>query len=115
MWAVNTARCETARMSDRERVTTDGSRTGAGVKTGRRRPAMDRQEQDVRTVDAAILALGYLEDDPNDGWPVILSHGFPFDVHTYDEVVPLLTARGARVIRPWLRGFGPTRSLTVTA
>jgi len=66
----------------------------------------------VKTVDAGVLAVGYLEDGPDDGWPVILAHGFPFDVHAYDEVVPVLTARGARVIRPWLRGFGPTRFLT---
>jgi pimeloyl-ACP methyl ester carboxylesterase len=63
----------------------------------------------VKTVEAGVLAIGYLEDGPADGWPVVLAHGFPFDVHAYDEVVPLLTAQGARVIRPWLRGFGPTR------
>ena len=38
-----------------------------------------------------------------------MAHGFPFDVHAYDDVAPLLTIRGARVIRPYLRGFGPTR------
>jgi pimeloyl-ACP methyl ester carboxylesterase len=66
----------------------------------------------VKTVDAGVLAMSYLEDGAPDGWPVILSHGFPFDVHAYDEVVPLLTARGARVIRPYLRGYGPTRFLS---
>jgi pimeloyl-ACP methyl ester carboxylesterase len=66
----------------------------------------------VKTVDAGALAMSYLEDGPPGGWPVILAHGFPFDVHAYDEVVPLLTARGARVIRPWHRGFGPTRFLS---
>ncbi|WP_410672182.1 alpha/beta fold hydrolase [Amycolatopsis sp. cmx-4-68] len=63
----------------------------------------------MKTVEAGALAVGYLEDGPGDGRPVVLAHGFPYDVHAYDEVVPLLTARGARVIRPWLRGFGPTR------
>lgn len=58
---------------------------------------------------AGVLNMTYLDDGPVTGWPVILSHGFPFDVHAYDEVVPLLTAQGARVIRPYLRGFGPTR------
>jgi pimeloyl-ACP methyl ester carboxylesterase len=67
----------------------------------------------VPTVNAGVLAMGYLEDGPADGWPVLLAHGFPFDVHAYDEVVPLLTAQGARVIRPWLRGFGPTRFRSV--
>ena len=67
---------------------------------------------DVKTIDAGVLAVSYLEDGPPDGWPVVLSHGFPFDVHAYDEVVPLLTLRGARVIRPYLRGYGPTRFLS---
>jgi pimeloyl-ACP methyl ester carboxylesterase len=69
-------------------------------------------QQDVKTVTAGVLAVSYLEDGPADGWPVILAHGFPFDVHAYDEVAPLLTQQGARVIRPWLRGFGPSRFLS---
>jgi pimeloyl-ACP methyl ester carboxylesterase len=44
------------------------------------------------------------KDRPPDGWPVVLSHGFPSD-----EVAPVLTAHRARVVRPYLRGFGPTR------
>jgi len=66
----------------------------------------------VNTIDTGVLAISYLEDGPPDGWPVILSHGFPFDVHAYSEVVPLLTIQDARVIRPYLRGFGPTRFLS---
>ncbi|MFG1606112.1 alpha/beta fold hydrolase [Actinoplanes sp. NPDC049265] len=65
-------------------------------------------------VDAGRLSVAYLEDGPPEGWPVILSHGFPYDVHAYDQVVPVLTARGARVIRPYLRGFGPTRFRSAT-
>jgi pimeloyl-ACP methyl ester carboxylesterase len=65
--------------------------------------------RDVQTIDAGVLAVSYLEDGQPGGWPVVLSHGFPYDVHAYDEVVPLLTAHGARVIRPYLRGYGPTR------
>ncbi len=63
----------------------------------------------VKTVRAGVLSVGYLETGDADGWPVILSHGFPYDVHAYDEVAPRLAARGARVIVPYLRGFGPTR------
>jgi pimeloyl-ACP methyl ester carboxylesterase len=63
----------------------------------------------VKTVDAGVLSVGYLDDGPADGWPIVLAHGFPFDVHAFDEVVPVLVARGARVVRPWQRGFGPTR------
>ena len=68
----------------------------------------------MATVDAGVLAMSYLDDGAPDGWPVLLSHGFPFDVHAYDEVVPLLTTQGARVIRPYLRGYGPTRFLSAS-
>ncbi|WP_433825010.1 alpha/beta fold hydrolase [Actinoplanes sp. CA-015351] len=60
-------------------------------------------------VEAGVLSVAYVQDGPSDGWPVILSHGFPYDVQAFDRVVPVLTAQGARVIRPYLRGFGPTR------
>jgi len=63
----------------------------------------------MRIVEAGVLTVAYLEDGPVSGWPVVLLHGFPYDVHAFDDVVQLLTAQGARVIRPWLRGHGPTR------
>lgn len=63
----------------------------------------------VQQVTAGPLEIAFVENGPADGWPVVLSHGFPYDVHAYDEVAPLLAERGARVIRPYLRGFGPTR------
>jgi pimeloyl-ACP methyl ester carboxylesterase len=63
----------------------------------------------VKTIGAGVLDVGYLDDGVPDGWAVVLSHGFPYDVHAYDAVVPLLAGRGARVIRPYQRGFGPTR------
>jgi pimeloyl-ACP methyl ester carboxylesterase len=63
----------------------------------------------MNTIEAGVLTVGYLDDGAPGGWPVVLSHGFPYDVHAYDGVVPLLTSRGARVIRPYQRGFGPTR------
>ncbi|WP_433037905.1 alpha/beta fold hydrolase [Actinomycetospora sp. CA-053990] len=68
----------------------------------------------MEIVTAGVLATAYVEDGPADGWPVVLSHRFPYDVHAYDEVVPLLTARGARVVRPYLRGHGPTRFLAAS-
>ncbi|GAA4888119.1 alpha/beta fold hydrolase [Actinomycetospora straminea] len=68
----------------------------------------------TRQVDAGVLATAHLEDGPADGWPVVLVHGFPYDVHAYDEVVPHLTAQGARVVRPYLRGHGPTRFRSAT-
>jgi len=65
-----------------------------------------------RTVTAGVLEVSYLESGPADGWPCILSHGFPYDVQTYAEAAPLLAAAGARVILPWLRGYDPTRFLS---
>jgi pimeloyl-ACP methyl ester carboxylesterase len=63
----------------------------------------------MNTIEAGVLAVGYLDEGPADGWPVVLSHGFPYDVHAYDRVAPILTGQGARVIRWYQRGFGPTR------
>lgn len=67
----------------------------------------------VRQVEAGVLRVAYRESGPPDGWPVFLLHGFPYDVHAYDEVAPRLEAQGARVIVPWLRGYGPTRFLSL--
>ncbi|HSF95055.1 MAG TPA: alpha/beta hydrolase [Thermohalobaculum sp.] len=65
-----------------------------------------------KTVDAGALEVAYLEFGAPDGWPCIMGHGFPYDVHAYDEVAPILAEAGARVIVPWLRGYGPTRFLS---
>jgi len=65
----------------------------------------------VRSVRAGVLEIGYYELGPLGGPPVLLLHGFPYDVHSYIEVAPLLAARGNRVIVPHLRGHGPTRFL----
>jgi pimeloyl-ACP methyl ester carboxylesterase len=65
----------------------------------------------VKTVDAGVLSIGYVEYGDESGWPCILGHGFPYDVHAYSEAAPTLAEAGARVIVPYLRGFGPTRFL----
>jgi pimeloyl-ACP methyl ester carboxylesterase len=62
----------------------------------------------VRHVDAGVLNIGYLEQGPADGPVVILLHGFPFDVHSYSQVAPMLASKGFRTIVPYLRGYGPT-------
>jgi len=67
----------------------------------------------VKTVDAGVLSIAYLEYGPASGWPCILGHGFPYDVHAYDQAAPILAQAGARVIVPYLRGYGPTRFLKV--
>jgi pimeloyl-ACP methyl ester carboxylesterase len=65
-----------------------------------------------RTVDAGVLRVAYAEHGDPAGRAVVLLHGFPYDVHAYDAVAPLLAARGLRVVVPWLRGYGPTRFLS---
>lgn len=64
-----------------------------------------------RQIEAGILSVGVHDDGPVDGPTAILLHGFPYDVHAYREVRPLLLDAGCRVIVPYLRGYGPTRFL----
>lgn len=66
----------------------------------------------LRQVRAGVLDVGYLEHGPAEGKPVVLLHGFPYDVHAFDDVAPLLVSRGYRVLTPYLRGYGPTRFLS---
>lgn len=63
----------------------------------------------VAFVDTSALRIGYEEAGDPEGRPVILLHGFPYDVRSYDRVAPILADAGMRVIAPYLRGFGPTR------
>jgi pimeloyl-ACP methyl ester carboxylesterase len=63
----------------------------------------------LRQVDAGLLNVGYAEAGPGDGRPVVLLHGWPYDIHSFVEVAPLLAAAGYRVVVPYLRGFGTTR------
>lgn len=65
----------------------------------------------LQRIVAGALEVAYHADGPAHGPPVLLMHGFPYDVHAYAEVMPRLVARGCRVIVPYLRGFGPTRFL----
>ena len=66
----------------------------------------------VKQIDAGVLNIGYAEAGPANGPPVILLHGWPYDIHSYEEVAPLLAAKGYRVIIPYLRGYGSTRFLS---
>ena len=65
----------------------------------------------VKTIDTDVLAISYLEYGSASGWPCIMGHGFPYDAHAYDQAAPILAEAGARVIVPYLRGYGPTRFL----
>jgi pimeloyl-ACP methyl ester carboxylesterase len=66
----------------------------------------------VKQIEAGTLDVGYVEVGPSDGPPVVLLHGWPYDIQSYAEVAPSLAARGYRVVVPFLRGFGTTRFLS---
>jgi pimeloyl-ACP methyl ester carboxylesterase len=68
----------------------------------------------VSTVGAGVLDIAFEQHGEPKGWPVVLLHGFPYDVRCYDEVARLLAAAGAYVVVPYLRGYGPTRFLDST-
>lgn len=66
----------------------------------------------LRQINAGVLNIGYAEAGPESGTSVVLLHGWPYDIHTYLDVMPLLVAAGFRVIVPYLRGFGTTQFLS---
>ena len=68
-----------------------------------------RAAQNVRMIRTAVLDIGYEEAGNSAGFPIILLHGFPYDVRSWDGVVPPLVDAGYRVLVPYLRGYGPTR------
>jgi pimeloyl-ACP methyl ester carboxylesterase len=67
---------------------------------------------ELQRVDAGVLNVGYAEAGPADGPAVLLLHGWPYDIHSFVEVGPLLAAAGYRVIMPYLRGYGTTGFLS---
>ena len=66
----------------------------------------------LKQIDAGLLNVGYAEAGPTNGRPVILLHGWPYDIHSFVDVAPLLASAGYRVIVPYLRGYGTTRFLS---
>jgi pimeloyl-ACP methyl ester carboxylesterase len=66
----------------------------------------------LKQIDAGLLNVGYAEAGPTDGTPVILLHGWPYDIHSYVDVAPILASAGYRVIVPHTRGHGTTRFLS---
>jgi len=86
----------------------------AGHTTAPPRAPSSRRLEPLRHVDAGVLNIAYYEEGPADGPVVMLLHGFPFDIHSYVDVAPLLAGRGCRAIVPYLRGYGSTRFLDQT-
>ena len=66
----------------------------------------------LKHIDAGVLNVGYAEAGPPDGTAVLLLHGWPYDIHSYVDVAPLLASAGYRVVVPYLRGYGTTRFLS---
>jgi pimeloyl-ACP methyl ester carboxylesterase len=66
----------------------------------------------IKQVETGLLNVGYAEVGPAGGKPVILLHGWPYDIHSFVDVAPILAAVGYRVIVPYLRGYGITRFLS---
>ena len=69
----------------------------------------------LKQVSAGVLNVGYAEAGPGDGPPLLLLHGWPYDIYSYVDVAPLLASAGYRVIVPYLRGYGTTRFLSDAA
>jgi pimeloyl-ACP methyl ester carboxylesterase len=82
------------------------------ARIGAVKPGTNTSFAALKQIDAGVLSVGYAEAGPADGAPVILLHGWPYDIHTYVDVAPLLASAGYRVIVPYLRGYGTTRFLS---
>jgi len=79
-----------------------------GAAPARAQPAPTDSFGPPRQIDAGPLSIGYVDMGPPSGAPVVLLHGWPYDIHAYAEVAPILARAGHRVIVPYLRGFGST-------
>jgi pimeloyl-ACP methyl ester carboxylesterase len=76
------------------------------------KPGTNTSFSSLKQIDAGLLNVGYAEAGPADGPAVILLHGWPYDIHSFVDVTPLLAQAGYRVVVPYLRGYGTTRFLS---
>src|SRR5262245_11828861 len=76
------------------------------------KPGTNKSFGPLKQVDAGVLNVGYAEAGPVNGPPVILLHGWPYDIHSFVDVAPVLASKGYRVIVPYVRGYGTTRFLS---
>jgi pimeloyl-ACP methyl ester carboxylesterase len=98
---------------DRRRILAAGLAAVAAAQIGKARAAGTLSSfGPLKQVKAGVLNVGYAEAGPANGTPVVLLHGWPYDIHMYVDVAPLLAASGYRVIVPYLRGYGTTRFLS---
>ena len=88
------------------------SSTLASISPPAPRPGTNTSFGALKQIDAGVLNVGYAEAGSADGPAVMLLHGWPYDIHSYVEVAPLLASAGYRVIVPYLRGYGTTSFLS---
>ena len=88
------------------------SSEGSPAEPPQLKPAAKTSFGPLKQIEAGALSIGYAEAGPPDGPAVVLLHGWPYDIHSFVEVAPLLARTGYRVIVPYLRGFGTTRFLS---
>ena len=86
----------------------------SGTTTQAAAPKRHTSFASMKQINAGALNVGYAEAGPANGPAVLLLHGWPYDIHTYVDVAPLLEARGYRVIVPYFRGYGSTRFLSLS-
>src|SRR5213594_4265289 len=91
-------------------VAQSGKANPASVQTIK--PGTNPSFGSLKQIDAGVLNVGYAEAGPANGPPVILLHGWPYDIHSYVDVAPLLASVGYRAIVPYVRGYGATRVLS---
>ena len=97
---------------DRRRILGAGLLTLAAAALPKARAAASPSFGPLKQINAGTLSVGYAEEGPANGKPVLLLHGWPYDIHTYVDVAPILASAGYRVIVPSLRGYGTTRFLS---
>src|SRR5580704_15336427 len=86
--------------------------TNASSNSTAPKPGTNTSFDSIKQIDAGLLNVGYAEVGPADGSAVVLLHGWPYDIHSFVDVAPLLASAGYRVIVPHLRGYGTTRFLS---
>jgi pimeloyl-ACP methyl ester carboxylesterase len=95
-------------------LATIGSADAQSSKIKPIKPGTNTSFSPLKQIDAGVLNVGYAEAGPANGPPVILLHGWPYDIYSFVDVAPLLASAGYHVIVPYLRGYGTTRFLSST-
>jgi pimeloyl-ACP methyl ester carboxylesterase len=96
----------------RRRILAAAALSAAAAQLAAVTPAFAQSVRALKSIEAGALDIGYYEAGPANGAPVILLHGWPYDIHMFVDVAPQLAAAGFRVIVPYLRGYGTTRFLS---